>query len=84
MIDALSFTADVAFDWTSWISAARVTIGLEQAPRLVFHPFVVFLICRDPIGRKSFLCRGYIDLPVADPCTNFGVCAQAHRLSEPN
>ena len=42
------------------------TVGLEQAPDWSLLPLVVFLIGGDPIGRKGFLCCGYVDLPVTD------------------
>ena len=35
-----------------------------------FPSFVVFLICGDPVGRKSLLCGGYIDLPITDHITH--------------
>ena len=40
-----------------------------------FPPIVVFLICGDPVGRKSLLCGGNIGLPITDPVCTLAVRA---------
>src|SRR5271169_5493418 len=51
-------------------NSQRLMRGSQFPPLPSFPPLVVFLIGGDPVGRKSLLCRGYIDLPVTDHITH--------------
>jgi hypothetical protein len=50
-------------------AARTASVGVLNAA-MTASPMEVPLICGNPVGRKSFLCFGYIDFPITDQITH--------------